>query len=78
MEAPAVGFRDKDVNEAPAPPAAEQRTDQTLQHQALYGIEPLDWLMRRAYTKSARKLATRRDDQRAFSPGFKRVLIVFA
>ena len=37
------------------------RTDQRLQHQALYGIEPLDWLMRRAHTKSPRKLATRRD-----------------
>ena len=43
----------------PLPPS--NRTDQRLQHQALYGIEPLDWLMRRAYTKSARKLTTRRD-----------------
>jgi hypothetical protein len=26
-----------------------------------YGIEPLDWLMRRAHTKSPRKLTTRKD-----------------
>jgi len=49
------------VSEAPAPLLLSNCIDQRLQHQALYGIEPLDWLMRRAYTKSPRKLATRRD-----------------
>jgi len=41
----------KSVNEAPASLLLSNRTDQRLQHQVLYGID-LDWLMRRAYTKS--------------------------
>ena len=34
--------------EASEPKHQAERTDQRLQHQALYGIELLDWLMRRA------------------------------
>jgi len=49
------------LNKAPAPLPPSNCTNQRLQYQALYGIELLDWLMRRAYTKSPRKLATRRD-----------------
>ena len=44
----------KDVDEAPAPLPPNNRTNQRLQHQAIYGIELLDRLMRRAYTKGVR------------------------
>ena len=39
------------------------RTDQRLQRQALYSVESLDWLMRRAYTESPWILATPRNRQ---------------
>ena len=44
------------VNKALAPLPPSNRTGQRLQHQVIYGIEPLDWLGRLAYTKSARNL----------------------
>ena len=40
-------------DEAPTPLPPSNRIDQRLQHQAICGIGPLDWLKRRAYTKSA-------------------------
>jgi len=55
------GYSISKRNEAPAPLLPSNRTDQRLQYQALYGIEPLDWLMRHAYTKSPWILARRRD-----------------
>ena len=56
-----VLYKRQNVNEAPVPLLPSNRTDQRLQHQPQNGIEPLDWLMRRAYTKSLRKLTTQRD-----------------
>ena len=52
----------QNVNKASAPLPPSNRTNQRLQHQALYGVEPLDWLIRRAYTNSPWKLATQRDE----------------
>ena len=40
------------LDEAPTPLPPSHRTDQRLQHQAIYSIKPLDWLKRRAYMKS--------------------------
>ena len=37
--------RSPSVNEAPAPLPPSNRTDQRLQHQATYGMEPLDRLI---------------------------------
>ena len=56
-----VLYKRQNVNEAPVPLLPSNRTDQRLQHQPQNGIGPLDWLMRRAYTKSLRKLTTQRD-----------------
>ena len=41
------------LDEAPTPLPPSHRTDQRLQHQAIYSIKPLDWLKRHAYTKNA-------------------------
>ena len=47
----------KGVDKAPTPLLLSNHTDQGLQHQAIYSIEPLDRFKRLAYTKSAGNLA---------------------
>ena len=46
-------IEDRALDEAPTPLPPSNYTDQRLQYRAIYGIGPLDWLKRRAYTKSA-------------------------
>ena len=48
-------------NEAPAPLPPSNRTDQRLQHQAIYGMEPLDRLMGMHIRKVQETVATQRD-----------------
>ena len=51
----------KDIDEAPAPLPPSNRTDQRLQHQAIYGMEPLDRLIGVHIRKVQETVATQRD-----------------